>query len=118
MYIYGNPGIGKSRLVYEVSRRLTAGVELLELQADEILQKSKNPFTAFFKNFFGYRENETAAVNTARFRRRWKKMLEHLSAAADERSGELIAEQHERWALRIRVALVGRATACEDVVVR
>ena len=105
LYIYGNPGIGKSRLVHEVSRRLGTRFGLLELQADEILQKSKNPFTALFKNYFGYRENETAAVNTARFQRRWKRMLEQLSAAADERSGELIAELERTESLL--AALIG-----------
>ncbi len=105
MHIYGNPGIGKSRLVYEVSRLLTGGVELLGLQSDEILQKSKNPFTAFFKNYFGYRENESSQVNTARFQRRWRRMIEELATATDERSGELVAELERTKSLL--AALIG-----------
>ncbi len=48
--IYGNAGIGKSRLIHELLQ--PAKIRTLTLQCDSILKKSLNPFTYFFAHYF------------------------------------------------------------------
>lgn len=57
VYIYGDAGMGKSRLAYEFCESVRPGVQTRYLPCDNILRKSLNPFTTFLGEFF-----ETAAV--------------------------------------------------------
>ena len=50
VYVYGDAGIGKSRLIYELIKQ--QDILTLTLQTDDILQKGLNPFTYFFSNYF------------------------------------------------------------------
>ncbi|KQC13303.1 MAG: hypothetical protein APR63_08935, partial [Desulfuromonas sp. SDB] len=52
VYVHGEPGIGKSRLVYEVLTSLDNKIKVFTLQTDSILKQSLNPFNYFFRNFF------------------------------------------------------------------
>lgn len=52
VYVHGEPGIGKSRLVYEVLTSLDMKFNVFTLQTDSILKQSLNPFNFFFRNFF------------------------------------------------------------------
>lgn len=54
--IYGNPGIGKSRVIEEFLSHCDLTIAVLYLRADSVIQKSFGPFTAFFQLFF---EEET-----------------------------------------------------------
>ena len=49
IYIRGNAGVGKSRLVYETKNAVN---NYIYLPCDEILQKSFNPFQYFLKEYF------------------------------------------------------------------
>ncbi|MCK5130729.1 MAG: tetratricopeptide repeat protein [Candidatus Sabulitectum sp.] len=50
VYVYGNPGIGKSRLVHELIQQ--QGIRTVTMQTDSILKKPLNPITYFFNNYF------------------------------------------------------------------
>ena len=52
VYIYGEAGIGKSRLLYDIAEELKSYVKTFILQTDGILKKGLNPFTYFFNNYF------------------------------------------------------------------
>jgi predicted ATPase/class 3 adenylate cyclase len=54
MAVWGEGGMGKSRLVYEFKKRLTKhhDVEWYTLRANQILQKPFEPFYQFLKDFF------------------------------------------------------------------
>ncbi len=52
IYIYGDAGIGKSRLFYEIKEKLPKEMKSFLLQADSILKKSMNPFTNFLGDYF------------------------------------------------------------------
>ncbi|MCD4732698.1 tetratricopeptide repeat protein [bacterium] len=92
LYIYGDPGIGKSRLFYELSQSVKDQVTVFELQADEILRRSKNPFIAFFKSYFDYSEDDSAEVNATAFNTRWDSMLGTINEVNATDSASLIAE--------------------------
>jgi len=91
-YIYGDPGIGKTRLLYEISQGFADNITFFELQADEILRKSKNPFIAFFKDYFNYSESESAKVNIIVFNAQWNIMIESISEVNTVNSGTLVEE--------------------------
>jgi len=76
-FIYGEAGIGKSRLTYEVKEKLTAGgkVGWHICQADQILRKPFNPFVYFLKNFFEQTPDGQSAANQERFEQRFKELV-------------------------------------------
>jgi len=53
-YIFGEAGIGKSRLTYELKQLLTKDgkIDWLVCQSDQILRKPFNPFLYFLRNYF------------------------------------------------------------------
>lgn len=66
LYVFGEAGIGKSKLINEVQNTLHNFVFCF-LPCDEILKKSLNPFTHFLKNYFQQIENESSETNLENF---------------------------------------------------
>ena len=69
--IYGEAGIGKSRLIYEVRKNSHNDFRVLTLKTDTILRQSMNMFTSFFQTFFNQNENATTEENHAAFEKMW-----------------------------------------------
>ncbi len=68
-YIFGEAGIGKSRLSYELRRRLrdTMSVSWFSCASDQILRKPFNPFIYFLKNYFDQSPENTPERNKELF---------------------------------------------------
>jgi len=68
-YIFGEAGIGKSRLSYELRRRLrdTMAVSWFGCASDQILRKPFNPFIYFLKNYFDQSPENTPDRNKELF---------------------------------------------------
>ncbi len=69
IYVYGEAGIGKSRLIYEFQQKLTQerNVTWMYCPTEEILQQPLNPFKHFLKEYLDQHSEATEAANKARF---------------------------------------------------
>ena len=67
--IYGEAGIGKSRLTYELRQNLEKNNDIYwaNCPVDKILKKPFNPFIYFLKQFFHQNPEKTAAENRVFF---------------------------------------------------
>jgi len=82
-YIYGEAGIGKSRLVHEL-KNVLYGQQLVHwhtCQSDQILKKPFNPFLYFLKNYFEQYPESTSLANIRNFEGRFNQLLDELSEA-------------------------------------
>jgi predicted ATPase/class 3 adenylate cyclase len=68
-YVFGEAGIGKSRLSYELRRRLrdSMAVSWFSCASDQILRKPFNPFIYFMKNYFDQSPENTPERNRELF---------------------------------------------------
>ncbi|OPL18344.1 MAG: hypothetical protein AVO35_05730 [Candidatus Aegiribacteria sp. MLS_C] len=72
VYLFGNPGVGKSRLVHEIARRNR--FRTLLLQTDGILRKPLNPFTGFFRQYFDQEEELSLEERKSNFESRYREL--------------------------------------------
>ena len=69
--IYGEAGIGKSRLIYEVRKKSGNDFRVFTLKTDAILRQSMNMFTNFFHTLFNQNENASSDENFSAFEKVW-----------------------------------------------
>jgi class 3 adenylate cyclase len=88
-YIYGEPGIGKSHLMYELRQALYRQAEIVRFtgQTDQVLRQAFNPFIYFLKRYFHQAPDAAPAENKARF----EAQLEHLVEVLHEAKEPLAA---------------------------
>ncbi|MCC6724836.1 MAG: tetratricopeptide repeat protein [Saprospiraceae bacterium] len=84
-YVYGEAGIGKSRLSYELRNRLRKrrSPNWMVCQSDQILRKPFNPFVYLLKNYFGLRSANTPEANLLSFIKEFGALLNDLLEVAD-----------------------------------
>ncbi len=90
-YVYGEAGIGKSRLLYEIAESEHDNIETFFLQSDGILKKSMNPFIYFFNNYFKQSQAQTQDAKREIFDEIYNNLLEVLNNAPStqfEQKGE------------------------------
>ncbi len=79
-YIFGEAGVGKSRLAYEI-RKILVNEHLAEwhiCQTDQILKKPFNPFTYFLRNYFEVSPDISSEMNRDNFIARFDKIVDEL----------------------------------------
>ncbi len=101
-WIYGEAGMGKSRLLYELGRQLSAtrqppapGVLWLMGQCDQILRQSLNPFKYLLHRYFNQAAGRSAAENRARFDEILDSLIRR-QAAVPASAGSKIGKELER----------------------
>ncbi|OPL19584.1 MAG: hypothetical protein AVO35_09715 [Candidatus Aegiribacteria sp. MLS_C] len=105
IYVYGEAGIGKSRLVSDLASGMH-GASTYVMQTDEVLRRGLNPFAYLLKDFFGQAESADRFI----FGARWDRLMESLAAHPDhERSSSLAAELK-----RTRSFLAALTENCEE----
>lgn len=69
IYVYGEAGMGKSRLVYEVRQALMPAHDLIwaYCPAEGVLRQSLNPIVYFLRGYFGQSKEQSEEENKARF---------------------------------------------------
>jgi tetratricopeptide (TPR) repeat protein/class 3 adenylate cyclase len=80
-YIYGNPGIGKSRLAHELTQQ--QDIRTLILQTDSILRKPLNSFTYFFNHYFEQDEEGSADDRKTRFKTIYQELIGKIVSLSD-----------------------------------
>jgi predicted ATPase/class 3 adenylate cyclase len=75
-FVFGEAGIGKSRLSYELRRQLRERMSLswFTCQSDQILRKSFNPFIYFLKNYFEQSSENTPERNKELFEQNFQEL--------------------------------------------
>ena len=78
--IYGEAGIGKSRLTHELRKALEATdrISWHGCQTDQILKKPFNPFIYFLRNYFQQSPQDSNEGNLENFERRFSHLLQQL----------------------------------------
>lgn len=92
--IYGEAGIGKSRLAYELRKALKNSGEInwLTAQTDQILRKPLNPFIFLLKHYFEQSPDHTLQQNWANFQKNIEWLLREFRAVAHDKQVELEKE--------------------------
>lgn len=80
-YVFGEAGMGKSRLMYELKNMLIAKgrTQWYSCQSDQILRKPFNPFVYFLKNYFDQSPDASIADKRGSFESRLEQLEEKLS---------------------------------------
>ena len=78
IYVYGEAGIGKSRLVWELKKQVSATLNWFYFPCEEILRKSFNPIIYFLKNYFNISEENSKDQNRQNFESYYNKLLSDL----------------------------------------
>lgn len=96
-HVYGEAGIGKSRLTYEVGNELEErfNIKWFICQSDQILRKPFNPFIYFLKNYFRQLQNSTSAINQESFESVFAELIANLNVIPDARA-KVVKEELER----------------------
>jgi len=87
VYVYGDPGTGKSRLLYEYSQSRADSMQLLTLQCDGILQTALHPFIFFVKKQFNGLKSGSQAQRRQNFQSKFQSFLQSAKP-------KLSAQQH------------------------
>lgn len=93
-FIFGEAGIGKSRLTHELHQRIFNMLPLAwyTCQADQILKKPFNPFINFLKNYFEQYASSSKLTNYGNFENTYQRLLEGISEKSSDEAAFILKE--------------------------
>lgn len=94
IYVFGEAGMGKSRLMYELKNTLTGknNTQWYSCQSDQILRKPFNPFVYFLKNYFDQSPDASPADKKGSFESRLEQLEEKLQKLSSPESDKILKE--------------------------
>ncbi len=106
-FIYGEAGIGKSRLTFEMRSQLSAKSQLewYACQTDQILRKPFNPFAFWLNIYFEQSHDEPSAKDKKRFEEKFQRLIASVRLSDSERRQEV--ERELERTKTVIAALVG-----------
>lgn len=78
--VCGDPGMGKSRLLFEAIRHVPFSCQSFVLKCDDILRKSLNPFLGFLRNLFHQSDLKDREKNRRTFEERMRYLQDEVAA--------------------------------------
>lgn len=94
-YVFGEAGIGKSRLMFELKKQLSNHhhIHWFKFHCDQILRKAFNPFILFLKNYFAQKtERADKSKNQHNFEERINLLKERINEVNSEESIWILRE--------------------------
>ena len=93
-YIFGEPGIGKTRLSYELQNQLRKAkrIRWMTCQSDQILRKPFNPFIYFLRDYFSQSSDNPQEVNLNNFERRFGTLVNEMMHVVHEEASRIKRE--------------------------
>lgn len=95
LYIYGDPGMGKSRLLFELSKELSDSFRTITIKTDDVLRKSLNPFIGFLKRYFNQEDAQSHVDNKIDFEEVWENLIEDVLEIEDTKSSDNVVDTLE-----------------------
>ncbi len=94
VYVYGEAGIGKTRLSFELKQEFKKAGSFywFTCQADQILKKSFNPFIYFLKNYFEQSPEISIKKNFKNFEARFEQLIEAIEQVDHPQAKEIRKE--------------------------
>lgn len=96
VYLYGEAGIGKSRLLREVFDRFSNEATCMVFVTDEMVQKNFGPFITYFKEYFHLEEGETKKKQYDLFEQYFSFLITRLNAQPDHEDRRGLAAELQR----------------------
>lgn len=95
LYVYGDPGMGKSRLLVELSKELSHSFKTITIKTDDVLRKSLNPFISFLKKYFNQGDARSHVDNKVDFEEVWEDLIEDILEMEDTKSSDTVVDSLE-----------------------
>lgn len=93
-YIYGEAGIGKSRITHELQQRVSESHHpgWYLCPSDQILRKPFNPFIYFLKRYFGQSPDRSSRQNREQFDQTVERLISRLENTSSESLSGILKE--------------------------
>lgn len=96
VYVHGEPGVGKTRLIYELQQQVQPPLAWFTCPADPILRQSLNPFRYFLRQYFRQNSDNTEEVNKINFTAALNTLIERLRMETDTSGLQDVIAELER----------------------
>lgn len=96
LYLYGEAGVGKSRLIYEMISKFKNQINFVHLYTDIIIKNSFNPIKSYLNRYFKIENLHDKAEKNHQFDLNFSLLIRLLSVSKDRRKKEYISDLSQK----------------------